>query len=154
MKNIFYAAALALLIFLPAAARAGETELRVGNMGSSIKPAMVVLAHEMGYYKDEGLDVKLMQISNLNEGVTALQLGKLDILPLGVIPIADLRREGRGARRLRRDDSRGLPGGHSAGEQGQVPRHKKFQGQEGRRPPSRDGADDNAREDARGRPRP
>ena len=86
MKNIFYAAALALLIFLPAAARAGETELRVGNMGSSIKPAMVVLAHEMGYYKDEGLDVKLMQISNLNEGVTALQLGKLDILPLGVIP--------------------------------------------------------------------
>ena len=87
MKNTFYAAALALLIFLPAAARAGETELRVGNMGSSIKPAMVVLAHEMGYYKDEGLDVKLMQISNLNEGVTALQLGKLDILPLGVIPI-------------------------------------------------------------------
>ena len=47
MKNIFCAAALALLIFLPAAARAGETELRVGNMGSSIKPAMVVLAHEI-----------------------------------------------------------------------------------------------------------
>lgn len=86
MKNIFYAAALALLIFLPSSARAGDTELRVGNMGNSIKPAMVVLAHEMGYYKDEGLDVRLMQISNLNEGVTALQLGKLDILPLGVIP--------------------------------------------------------------------
>lgn len=86
MKNIFYAVALALLIFLPSSARAGDTELRVGNMGNSIKPAMVVLAHEMGYYKDEGLDVRLMQISNLNEGVTALQLGKLDILPLGVIP--------------------------------------------------------------------
>ena len=49
MKNIFYAAALALLIFLPATARAGETELRVGNMGSSNKPAKVVLAHEKGY---------------------------------------------------------------------------------------------------------
>lgn len=86
MKNIFYAAALAVLILLPVAAMAETAELRVGNMGNSIKPAMVVLAHEMGYYKDEGLNVRIVQISNLNEGVTALQLGKLDILPLGVIP--------------------------------------------------------------------
>ena len=57
-----------------------------------------------------------MQISNLNEGVTALQLGKLDILPLGVIPSLTYAAKGAELRNLRRDYSRGLPGGHSARE--------------------------------------
>lgn len=60
--------------------------LKVGNTGNSIKPAMVVLAHELGYYKEEGLDVTLETIPNLNEGITAVEQGKLDVLPLGVIP--------------------------------------------------------------------
>ena len=38
--------------------KAAEPEvLKVGNMGTSIKAAMVVLAHEMGYYEEEGLKV-------------------------------------------------------------------------------------------------
>lgn len=61
-------------------------DLRVGQMGTSIKAAMVVLAHEMGYYEEEGLNVTLESISNLNDGVTAIMAGKLDILPFGVIP--------------------------------------------------------------------
>lgn len=77
----------ALITSLPASADAKHT-LTVGNTGNSIKPAMVVLAQQMGYYKDEGLEVKIEQISNLNEGITAVQSGKLDILPLGVIPSA------------------------------------------------------------------
>ena len=60
--------------------------LTVGNTGNSIKPAMIVLAQEMGYYREEGIEVKIEQISNLNEGVTAVQMGKMDILPLGIIP--------------------------------------------------------------------
>lgn len=69
-----------------AAACAAPATLTVGNTGSSIKPAMVVLAHEKGFYRDEGLDVTIVPIANLNDGITAVQLGKLDILPLGIIP--------------------------------------------------------------------
>ena len=77
----------AALIFTAACTPFAYAEtLLVGNMGNSIKPAMIVLAHQMGYYKDEGLDVQIRQISNLNEGITSVQMGKLDILPLGVIP--------------------------------------------------------------------
>lgn len=61
-------------------------DLSVGQMGTGIKAAMVVLAHEMGYYEEEGLNVELTQISTLNDGLTAITLGKLDVLPFGVIP--------------------------------------------------------------------
>lgn len=60
--------------------------LRVGQMGTGIKAAMVVLANEMGYYAEEGLDVTLEPINNLNDGLTAILGGSLDILPFGVIP--------------------------------------------------------------------
>ena len=60
--------------------------LRVGQMGTSIKAAMVVLADQMGYYEEEGLDVTLEPINNLNDGLTAILGGNLDILPFGVIP--------------------------------------------------------------------
>lgn len=70
-----------------AAGDSAETyTLTVGQMGTGIKAAMVVLAHEMGYYEEEGLSVELSQISNLNDGLTAITLGKLDVLPFGVIP--------------------------------------------------------------------
>ena len=61
-------------------------DLRVGQMGTGIKAAMVVLAHEMGYYEEEGLNVTLEPINNLNDGLTAIMSGSLDILPFGVIP--------------------------------------------------------------------
>lgn len=60
--------------------------LRVGQTGTSIKASMVVLAHEMGYYEEEGLEVTLEPIGNLNDGLTAILGGSLDILPMGIIP--------------------------------------------------------------------
>lgn len=78
--------ALAVLAALCETAWANPNALTVGNGANSIKPAMVVLAHEKGFYRDEGLDVTLVPISNLNDAVTAVHLGKLDILPLGIIP--------------------------------------------------------------------
>lgn len=65
---------------------AEENSLVVGNMGDSIKAAMVVLASEMGYYEEEGLDVSFENIADLNDGLTAIDLGKIDILPMGIIP--------------------------------------------------------------------
>ena len=63
-----------------------DYSLRVAQMGTSIKAAMVVLANEMGYYAEEGLDVTFKPINNLNDGITAILGGSLDILPIGVIP--------------------------------------------------------------------
>jgi len=60
--------------------------LRVGQTGTAIKASMVILALEAGYYREEGLNVVLEQISSLNDGITAITLNKLDILPMGIIP--------------------------------------------------------------------
>lgn len=78
----------AMLLSISGCAKQGKetVSLKVGNTGNSIKPAMVVLAHELGYYQEEGLNVTLETIPNLNEGITAVEQGKLDVLPLGVIP--------------------------------------------------------------------
>lgn len=60
--------------------------LRVGQIGTGIKSAMVVLAHELGLYEQEGLDVEFVDISNLNDGIVAINTGKMEVLPFGVIP--------------------------------------------------------------------
>lgn len=83
------AAALTVIFFagvVLSAQGAEENSLVVGNMGNSIKASMVVLASEMGYYEEEGLDVSFENIADLNDGLTAIDLGKIDILPMGIIP--------------------------------------------------------------------
>ncbi len=70
--------------------------LRVGQSGTSIKASMVVLAHQMGYYEEEGLTVTLEPISSLNDGLTAILGGKLDVLPMGVIPTCTFVSQGAG----------------------------------------------------------
>lgn len=62
--------------------------LKIGMPGKDIKIACIVMAHQLGYYADEGLDVRFETISNLSEGLTAVTMGKLDVLPFGVIPSA------------------------------------------------------------------
>lgn len=62
--------------------------LKVGMPGKDIKIACIVIAHKLGFYTEEGLDVRFETISNLSEGLTAVSMGKLDVLPFGVIPSA------------------------------------------------------------------
>lgn len=62
--------------------------LKIGMPGKDIKIACIVIARQLGYYADEGLDVRFEPISNLSEGLTAVTMGKLDVLPFGVIPSA------------------------------------------------------------------
>ncbi len=78
--------AIAAGMLLGVTVQAADNSLVVANTGNSIKAAMVVLASEMGYYEEEGLDVTFENITDLNAGLTAIDLGKADILPLGVIP--------------------------------------------------------------------
>lgn len=62
--------------------------LTVGRPGLDIKIACIIVAHEMGFYPEEGVNVQFEQISNLADGMTAVTQNKLDILPFGVIPSA------------------------------------------------------------------
>lgn len=62
--------------------------LRVGMAGKDIKTVCVILADKLGYYEEEGLDVQFETVASLNDGVTALSLNKLDVLPYGFVPSA------------------------------------------------------------------
>lgn len=62
--------------------------LRIGVAGKDIKTACIIIAQQLGYYEEEGISVTFETISNLGEGLTAVDMGKLDILPFGVIPSA------------------------------------------------------------------
>jgi len=60
--------------------------ITVGRPGLDIKIASIIIASELGYYMEEGVNVKFETISNLADGMTAVSQGKLDVLPFGVIP--------------------------------------------------------------------
>lgn len=68
----------------------GETDavqtITVGRPGLDIKIACIIVASELGYYQEEGVDVQFETISNLADGITAVSQEKLDVLPFGVIP--------------------------------------------------------------------
>ncbi len=60
--------------------------IKVGMLGLDIKTACIILAKQLGYYEEEGVNVEFETISNLADGLAAVEQGKLDILPFGVIP--------------------------------------------------------------------
>lgn len=62
--------------------------LKIGMAGKDIKTVCIIIAKQLGYYEEEGLKVEFETISNLSEGLTAVDMGKLDVLPFGVIPSA------------------------------------------------------------------
>ncbi len=62
--------------------------LKIGMPGKDIKIACIIVAQYLGYYEDEGVEVQFEGISNLSEGLTAVDMRKLDVLPFGVIPSA------------------------------------------------------------------
>lgn len=104
MKKKLFAATLCLLLALTAsllsagcsddsgedqAAENGQeaTEtLKVGMLGKDIKTACIILADSLGYFEEEGVDVQFEKINSLSDGLTAVSMDKLDILPFGVIP--------------------------------------------------------------------
>ena len=60
--------------------------LKVGMLGKDIKTACIILADSLGYFEEEGVDVQFEKINSLSDGLTAVSMDKLDILPFGVIP--------------------------------------------------------------------
>lgn len=60
--------------------------LKVGMIGKDIKTACIILANQLGYFEEENLDVQFETVNSLPDGLTAVSMDKLDILPYGVIP--------------------------------------------------------------------
>ena len=101
MKKKMFALSLCLILALTAAlftsgcadeekeAPAKEEEmvtLKVGMLGKDIKTACIILADSLGYFEEEGVDVQFEKVNSLPDGLTAVSMDKLDILPFGVIP--------------------------------------------------------------------
>ena len=66
-----------------------ETEratLKVAMLGKDIKSACVIMAKELGYFEEENLNVQFEKVNSLPDGLTAVSMDKLDILPYGIIP--------------------------------------------------------------------
>ena len=94
-KKIISVVTILLMLAAVLAGCGGENEeasepvtLKVGMAGKDIKTVCVILAKELGYYEEEGVDVQFETVSNLNDGVTALSQSKLDVLPYGFVPSA------------------------------------------------------------------
>lgn len=60
--------------------------LKVGMIGKDIKTACIIMANQLGYFEAENLDVQFETVNSLPDGLTAVSMDKLDILPYGVIP--------------------------------------------------------------------
>lgn len=60
--------------------------LTVGISDGSVRTALVILADKLGYFNDQGLDVELVRMPNAADGVNAVNLGKLDVYTLAIIP--------------------------------------------------------------------
>lgn len=60
--------------------------LKVGMIGKDIKTACIIMAKELGYFDEAGVDVQFEKVNSLPDGLTAVSMDKLDILPYGSIP--------------------------------------------------------------------
>lgn len=53
--------------------------LRVGLLGTSIKPVGVIVADAMGFFAEEGVNVEFQKVSSMNDAYLAVAEGKLDV---------------------------------------------------------------------------
>ena len=51
---------------------------------SAVRPALVVAADTLGYYKEEGVNVEFVSVDSTPSGLTAVETGKADIFPFSV----------------------------------------------------------------------
>lgn len=53
--------------------------LKVGLLGTSIKPVGVLVAEAMGYFEEEGVKVEFEKVSSMNDAYMAVSTGDLDV---------------------------------------------------------------------------
>jgi len=53
--------------------------LKVGLLGTSVKPVGVLVADAMGYFEEEGVNVEFEKVSSMNDAYMAVSTGDLDV---------------------------------------------------------------------------
>lgn len=53
--------------------------LKVGMLGTAIKPVGVIAAEALGYFEEEGIQVEFEKVSSMNDAYTAVSTGDLDV---------------------------------------------------------------------------
>lgn len=53
--------------------------LKVGLLGSSIKPVGVLVADALGYFQEEGVNIQFEKVSSMNDAYMAVSAGDLDV---------------------------------------------------------------------------
>ena len=64
---------------LGAASAQSTAALKVGLLGTSIKPVGVLVARDKGYFEEEGVDIQFEKVSSMNDAYTAVSAGNLDV---------------------------------------------------------------------------
>lgn len=97
MKRIKSIIAIVLIIALSAslAACKGKSSkvtdkgtLKFGILPGTIRTAVVLLADHLGYYKEEGVDVKFVEVSDVTSALTSISTNKkeIDVWGTGIVP--------------------------------------------------------------------
>ncbi|MDO4478046.1 MAG: ABC transporter substrate-binding protein [Lachnospiraceae bacterium] len=55
-----------------------DMDLKVGLLGTSIKPVGVLVADALGYFEEEGVNVEFEKVSSMNDAFIAVSTGDLD----------------------------------------------------------------------------
>ncbi|MGI5976738.1 MAG: ABC transporter substrate-binding protein [Candidatus Limivicinus sp.] len=70
---------LSVLLLCSCGTDAGGEPLKVGLLGTSVKPVGVLLADKLGYFEEEGVEVEFQKVSGMNDAYAALARGALDV---------------------------------------------------------------------------
>lgn len=74
---------------------AGKSEtvptLKIGLIvQDAVRPALVVAAQSLGYYKEEGVNVEFVSIDTVNSGLAAVETRKVDIFPFSANALSSI----------------------------------------------------------------
>jgi NitT/TauT family transport system substrate-binding protein len=62
-------------------------KIRIGIItAGAVRPALEIAAYELGYYKQEGVNVQFVNIDSLQSALAAIATNKLDVLPYAIVP--------------------------------------------------------------------
>jgi NitT/TauT family transport system substrate-binding protein len=82
--SVLFVLALAFGLSACKSRKQGALSLKLAFFPEQIKASLTNTAYQMGYFKEEGLDVEIEKLQSAADALVALELGKVDITPLGI----------------------------------------------------------------------
>jgi ABC-type nitrate/sulfonate/bicarbonate transport system substrate-binding protein len=100
VRAAFVAALLTgLLVFMSCGKSSAGTAKKEGELPTlkiglivqdAVRPALVVAAEELGYYKEEGVKIEFVSIDTVNSGLAAVETRKVDLFPFSANALSSL----------------------------------------------------------------